>query len=281
MKRYVLFVVTLVIAAVFVGCRTTASGAQTLSVDLPYPETTPVDVTLVTTNGQVTVNSADIAGVRGTLTTNVEAWRATSQTTANGIILRQGQAGASVIPDASLIWSLELGRGQPLRLTHTNTNASATMTFDGLSLALLALSADRGTYQLAFPSPNAADGLSLQAALNSGNFSANGLLNAALNDMAITATSGGIDLLFNGTRPLTVSPLISIQTTAGSVRLAIPEGVPATVTFRTTSGRILEIGDQYTRRDGVTFVNGDPDAELRLLIDVITTVGDFRLSGGR
>ena len=107
MKRSLLIILPVLL--LLAACRS-AGGTQTKTVDIAYPDADVVTLNLTTTSGQITVGAGDSSGVHGTLTTNVGAWAATTNSSGSTIAVTQGTSSAEVIPDAQNSWDLQVGK---------------------------------------------------------------------------------------------------------------------------------------------------------------------------
>lgn len=279
MKRFALFALFLLVT----GCRS-AGGLETQSIDIPYPAGDVTTINLNTTAGQVTINPADGdgSGVRGSLTTNVGAWQATTATSGSLISISQGTSSASVIPDAQNTWDLQLGKGMALILNHSNTGADALLNLGGLTLQEIKASATSGSYSLRYSTPTEGDGGLATFRMTSGSFDATGLADSGLNTLSVTTQGGGVQMSFDGgSGALVRNMLVRIETQVGDVLLKIPDSLPAQVIYRTSSGVVLEVDPMYTKVNDITYSTGNYEvsAAPRLTIEIRTVVGDLRLAG--
>lgn len=278
MKPFALLAGLLLIA----GCRS-AGGAETQTIDIPYPAGDAATLELTTTAGQITLSAADTPGVRGSLTTNVGAWQATTGASGSTITITQGTASASVIPDAANTWDLQLGKGLALTLNHHNTGADATFNLGGLLLRQVSATATSGSYTVRYaaPAPDT-NGGSATFSTTSGSLDAAGLANSHLNSLAVTTQGGSVQLSFDGAGgTLTQDMQVRVETQVGDVLLKIPTSMPAQVIFRTSSGVVLEVDPIYTKVNEITYSVGNYEASSapRLSIELRTVVGDLRLAG--
>jgi hypothetical protein len=277
MKRIILFIVPILL---FAACRS-AGGTETQTVDIAYPQADVVTLNLTMTAGQVTVNPADSSGVHGTLTTNVDAWRAETSSSGSSISIRQGSASADVIPNAQNSWDLQLGKDAPLILMQTNTSADTVFNLGGLALAQLNATATDGSYTLRYASPHpASDGGAATLQIGNGNLDATGLINSHLSSLSVTTTGGNVQITFDG-GALAQDMNVVITTRAGDVLLKIPPNVPTQVIYRTSSGTVLETDPAYMKVNDITYTLGsgtDGDTP-HLSIEIRTVIGDLRLAG--
>ncbi len=276
MKRFALFALCLIIA----GCRS-AGGPQTQTIDIPYPADDTVTLNLSTNAGQVTLNPADSSGVHGTLTTNVGAWVATTSSSGSTISVTQGTSSADVIPDAQNSWDLQVGKGTALILNHTNTNADTTFNLGGLTLKQISATATSGGYTVRYGAPPPSnDGGTASYSLIAGMFDAAGLATSHLSSLSVTTQGGDVTLSFDG-GALVQDMNVHIDTQVGEVMLRIPPSQPAQVTYRTSSGAVLEVDPAYTKVNDITYSIGNYSSSSapRLTIQIRTVVGDLRLAG--
>jgi Toastrack DUF4097 len=274
-KKSSLFVLPILL--VLAACRS-AGGTETQTINLPYPQADVVTLNLSNSAGQVAISAADSAGVSGSLTTNVGAWQAETSTSGSTITIAQGSTAADVIPDAKLDWNVQLGRGTPLILNHTNTSANTTLNLGGLALTQLNVTATTGDYTLRYDTPSpAADGGSATITLGNGSLGAAGLGSSHLDNLAVTTTGGDVRLNFGGA--LTTDMAVRINTQSGDILLTIPHDTPAQVTYRAAGGSVLEVDPQYTKTNDITYTVGDSTQTPRLTIEIRTVVGDLRLAG--
>ncbi len=279
MKRLMLLLLPILL--LFAACRS-AGSTQTQSVDLPYPAADPVTLNLDTSAGDITVSAADTSGISGTLATNVGSWEAQTTTSGGTITIQQGRASADVIPDATNTWDLQVGRGTALILNNTNTAANTTLNLGGLPLSAVNTTATTGNYTINYGTPHPADdGGTAAFQLTNGSLSATGLANSHLNDLSVTTTGGSIQLTFDG-EPLTMNMNVRVETRAGDVLLKVPANIPAQITYRTSSGTVLETDPQYQKLNNITFAVGADAVNTapHLIIEIRTVVGDLRLAGG-
>lgn len=278
MKRILLFVVPILL--ITAACRS-AGGSQSQTIDIAYPDAEVVTLNLTTTAGQVTIDSADSSGVHGTLTTNVSAWQAETSASSSSISIQQGTASANVIPDAQNSWELQLGKGVPLILTHSNTAANTALNLGGLTLAQLNVTATSGNYTLRYATPPpTSDGGTATFQLGNGNLEGTGLLNSHLSSLSVTSNGGNVQLTFEG-GALAQDMSVRIDTRSGDVLLKIPPNVPTQVIYRTSSGTVLETDPAYTRVNDITYTLSDDAASdaPHLTIEIRTVIGDLRLAG--
>ena len=185
MKRFALLVLPILL--VFTAC--SSGGAGTQSINIPYPKAAVVTLNISNSAGQVNISAADSAGVTGTLSTTVGTWQATTSTTGSTITIAQGGSASDLIPDAKLDWNLQLGKGTPLILNHTNVGADTTLNLGGLSLTQLNATGTTGNYTLSFDTPNAAaDGGTATLQLGNGSLDASNLGTSHFENLAVTTT---------------------------------------------------------------------------------------------
>ena len=223
MKRLTLFAILSVLIASCGG----AGSLETQNIDIPYPQADTVTLNLDTTAGQVTVSAGDTTGVKGTLTTNVGAWHATTDSSGSSITIQQGRSSADVIPAAQNTWDLQVGKDKPLILNHTNTTADTTFNLGGLELTQVNATATTGNYTVRYASSTpAGDGGTATFQSSNGNIDAAGLLNSNLSSLVVTTSGGNIQLGFDGAG-LTQDMNIRLNSQTGDVLLRIPRTVPA------------------------------------------------------
>ncbi len=266
------------VAALIAACRATG---QTITQEFaaPLPDADPAPVVLEIATGTLLLEPVDSSGITGTVTTNVDDWAVTVSTDARGALrVTQGRARNQVIPNARNQWDVKLSREKPVDLTITAGDAGGTLNLTGLALPQLTINGGTGSFTLNYGAPAPITGGAAVVNLAGGDLTVTGVLNSGAARIESTATSGVQTFEFTGQR-LAENLRVNITTTAASVILRIPAGLPTRVVFNTTTGTVRDMPGSYTNIGQRTFENAAyaDDSQPRLLIAVQTVTGGLRV----
>jgi hypothetical protein len=268
----------LMAAVVVAGCRATGqTGTQEFT--LAYPDADPAPVALDIATGTLTLAAADVEGITGKVTTNVEAWAVTTGPDARGVLrITQGSTRNEVIPNAENLWDIKLGRDRALNLTVNAVSAGGTLDLTGLTLPQLTLNGTTGPFTLNYAAPAPVSGGSIAITMTRGDVTITNLLNSGAARLDATTTSGTQTYEFTGAG-LTEHLRANLIASAANIVLRLPAGLPTRIEFTTTTGIVRDLPASFTRLDRFTFENAEyANADQpRVLIEVQTITGSLRV----
>jgi hypothetical protein len=261
------------------GCSAAGSSAvQTFEFD--YPESDPAPIVLQIDSGTLNVMPGAGTGVQGQVTTNVQAWQAQVSLDGDGTQrVMQGDSRNQVIPNASNVWDVSLGTGQPLALTVNHSAAAANLALGGLPLRTLNLNGTTGDSLVTFTEANPLEeGVRARVQMTNGDVSMSGVFNSRIVDLAVVTVAGKAIIDFGG-GTLTQNFNSSIETRVGDVTLSIPIGTAARVMFTGASGRALRVSPNFVEVSDNVFETAEysNDSRPHVQISVTTLAGDLTL----
>lgn len=257
-----------------------SAGSQTVhEFSVAYPETNLARVILEINSGMLNINSGAGESITGSAVTNVDAWRPAIAQEANGVVrIRQGATRSQVIPTSTNEWTITLGDAQPLNLEVNAGSAGGSLNLGGLPLNDVVVRADTGSFSIGYERAAEVDTAgAITVTTSSGNLEMTRVLNSQARAITTTSRSGTQILDFSGTLAHDMS--VTATSSTGTVTLRVQRGIPTRVIFNTTSGVVREVAPEFERVETSVFQTDDYDTTdgPRLLIEVTTVFGDFRL----
>lgn len=214
-----------------------------------------VDITLSMGAGELTLNpGAENAVIDGTATYNVEDFKPEIKIEGNKVTIEQGNLNIEGIPkfdkDVENHWDLALGN----QLMTLRIKAGAYVgkyDLGGLELQNLYVEDGAADVKLTFSEPNQAEMGILDYQTGASNITLTNLANANFATLVFRSGAGNYVLDFSG--ELQRDANVKIESGLSSVKIIVPKGTPAKVTFDggltnvSISGDWNKSGDTYTQ----------------------------------
>ena len=227
---------------------------ETTSLDIPVPaEGGEVELTLSFGIGEMTLTPGAESGlVSGVATYNVADFKPEVSTEGTSVRLEQGSLNLDGIPDfedkIENAWTLSLGP-TPMLLNINAGAYSGRFELGGLALRSLEINDGASDVDVTFSTPNLVEMQLFRYNTGASNISIEGIGNANLSTFLFRGGAGSYTLDFSGA--LNRDLVANIEAGVSTVKIVIPEGVPAQVTFEgavsdvNTSGAWAQTGDSY------------------------------------
>lgn len=267
MFRKPLFFMIIVLAVTALSCnfvnnlpitrvQTGPTRTEDISVPLPDDPETVYEIELGFGAGRLQLSpGAENALISGTATYNVDDFKPeiALSTEGNQVHIFQNTDSFQGIPvldsDLENEWDLKLG-DTPISLRINAGAYQGQFELGGLSIQELHVSDGAADAELAFSSPNQVEMSTLRYETGASSVKLSGLANANFSDLIFKGGAGDYELEFSGDLQRDAS--ISIDAGLGSVRIIVPEGVAADLSFDgsltniKTSGSWSSSGGSYT-----------------------------------
>jgi hypothetical protein len=280
-----LFAVLLTVALVTMACSVTfntprrdvkTGPTQTDPINVPAPTGhDSADVTLAFGAGKLNLAPGAAALVEGTATYNVADFKPILTTNGNNIRVESGDLKFKGIPsfgkDIKNEWDLKLG-SLPMNLRVDAGAYQGDLELGGLSLQSLEVNDGASDVDLKFSQANLVDMSNLTYKTGASNVRLEGLANANAAKMTFTSGAGDYTLDFSGTLARDVT--VRIESGVSSIKVIVPEGVSATVTFE---GALTNIdANGAWQKSGKTYTNAGSGPTIT--IEVSMGAGNLELN---
>lgn len=167
--------------------------------------------------------------VHGTISYNVPEWKPKVIRQGNTVRIEQDKANLAMIKGKTINdWDLQLG-SSPIDLALSAGAAKVHLDIGGLKLAGLTISQGASDVSLSLDEPNQAEIDTVQFTAGAARSDLHGLGFLNARKMEFKGGAGLLSLDFGG--QLRQDLTVKINASAGSVTIAVPEGVPSDVTL--------------------------------------------------
>jgi hypothetical protein len=253
----------------------TTGPTQTEEINVPEPDVSAVDLTLVFGAGELNLEpGATGALVEGTATYNVEDFKPKVGAADGKVRIESGDLKIEGIPkfdnNVENKWDLKLS-STPMQLTINAGAYQGDLELGGLALKSLEVSDGAADVRLNFSEANREEMDTLRYITGASNVKISGLANANFASMIFRSGAGDYTLDFSGS--LQRDAVVTIESGISQVVIIVPEGLPASVNFNggltsvTKSSRWTQSGNTYTQ----------PGEGLKLTINVEMGAGNLEL----
>jgi hypothetical protein len=260
-KYLLFFVATLALAGLACGLdvnlpdtnlKTGPLETTTLAVPVPA-EAGDVELTLAFGMGEMTLTPGAASDlVSGVATYNVADFKPEISVEGTRVRVEQGSLNLDGIPDfddkIENAWTLSLGT-TPMLLNINAGAYSGKLELGGLALKSLEVNDGASDVDVMFSTPNLVEMQMFRYNTGASTISIEGIGNANLSTFLFRGGAGSYTLDFSGA--LNRDLVANIEAGVSTVKIVIPEGVPAQVTFEgavsdvQTSGTWEQTGDSY------------------------------------
>jgi hypothetical protein len=235
-------------------------------IEVPWPGTGPVDLTLAFGAGTLKINPGATGLVSGTAQYNIPDFKPAVTVNGSAVRIEQGNWKLTGIPNLSGIkneWNLSLG-SQSLALSIEAGGYHAEYQFGGLALTNLTVKDGASDVKMTFASPNPADLALLSYETGASNVNLTGLGNANFASLSFKSGAGNYTLDFTGT--LKRDGSVNIETGISNMTLVIPSGIPAQLTV--TGGLSNVSYDSGWSKSGNVYTQNGSGPRLTILATV-------------
>jgi hypothetical protein len=233
----------------------TTGPTQTEEINVPEPDFSTVDLTLVFGAGELNLEpGATGALVTGTASYNVEDFKPKVSATDGEVHIETGDLKIKGIPNfdnnVENRWDLKLSDA-PMQLTINAGAYQGDLELGGLALKALEVSDGAADVRLNFSEANLVEMDTLRYITGASNVKLNGLANANFASMIFRSGAGDYTLDFSGS--LQRDAVVTIESGISQVVIVIPIGTPASVNFNggltsvTKSSQWSQSGNTYTQ----------------------------------
>jgi hypothetical protein len=226
----------ILIALVLLGCSLTVNvptvdtiATQTLNISEPIPAgTSGSTVEIEMGAGTLAIGSGATNLVEGIVTYNVESWKPSVSTTANGVLISQNHSSNVGVPDNDIKndWNLKLGQ-TPIDLKVNAGAYEGTIDLSGLSITNLEVSDGASKATIRFDTLNPADMQRLAYKTGASQVELIGLANANVSEITFDSGAGDYTLDFSG--ELQKDMTVHISSGMSNTKIVVPADVTAIV----------------------------------------------------
>lgn len=285
MKRYMLLLIAIVLAVTIMACGlsinlpidTIRTGeVRTEEIFVPVPDELPANVKFEFGAGELNVNpGSESALIVGEARYNVPDFKPDVSVEGRDVLVSTGNLQIDGIPnihfdDIENTWDLLLN-STPMDLTLNAGGYRAELDLGGLALYSLEISDGAAEVDLDFSAPNLVEMRRFRYSTGASSVDMQNLGNANFSLMTFRSGAGEYSFDFSGDLKRDVN--VVIESGISQVTIIIPEGTPATVTFR---GGLADVD-----LDGNWQVNGNyyeiPGTGPKLNIEVEIGAGSLQL----
>jgi hypothetical protein len=172
-------------------------------------------------------------------------------------------------------YDLEFAKQRPFALTIETGASEFDLDLGGVSIHGLTVRQGAGRFELGFSEPNPHPMELLEVSSGAAGIELANLANANFSEMRLSGGAAGYELEFGGT--LLRDAQVSIETGLSGVELSVPAATAARVFAETTLGSV-EVGDGFTKREGVFLTEGALSGDAPILaIRAGVRLGSLRL----
>jgi len=233
----------------------TTGPTQTEEINVPEPDVSVVDLTLVFGAGKLNLEpGATGALVTGTASYNIEDFKPKVSSSAGEVRIETGDLKIEGIPNFSKNvennWELKLG-DSPMQLAITAGAYQGDLELGGLALKSLEINDGAADVRLKFSEANQVEMDTLRYITGASNIKVSGLANANFASMIFRSGAGDYTLDFSGS--LQRDAVVTIESGISQVVIIVPDGTSAKVIFNggltsvSKSGQWSQSGNTYTQ----------------------------------
>jgi len=233
----------------------TTGPTQTEEINVPEPDVSVVDLTLVFGAGKLNLEpGATGALVTGTASYNIEDFKPKVSSSAGEVRIETGDLKIEGIPNFSKNvennWELKLG-DSPMQLAITAGAYQGDLELGGLALKSLEINDGAADVRLKFSEANQVEMDTLRYITGASNIKISGLANANFASMIFRSGAGDYTLDFSGS--LQRDAVVTIESGISQVVIIVPDGTSAKVIFNggltsvSKSGQWSQSGNTYTQ----------------------------------
>lgn len=233
----------------------TTGPTQTEEINVPEPDVSVVDLTLVFGAGKLNLEpGATGALVTGTASYNIEDFKPKVSSSAGEVRIETGDLKIEGIPNFSKNvennWELKLG-DSPMQLAITAGAYQGDLELGGLALKSLEINDGAADVRLKFSEANQIEMDTLRYITGASNIKVSGLANANFASMIFRSGAGDYTLDFSGS--LQRDAVVTIESGISQVVIIVPDGTSAKVIFNggltsvSKSGQWSQSGNTYTQ----------------------------------
>lgn len=244
MKRYVLFLIAIVMAITILACGlsinlpidTIRTGeTRTDDIIVPVPDEVPANLKIEFGAGELSINPGTESNlIVGEARYNVPDFKPEVSVEGSDIVVSTGNLQIDGIPNIQFdeienTWDLILNT-TPMDLTLNAGGYKAELDLGGLSIHSLEISDGAAEVDLDFSNPNLAEMRRFRYSTGASSVDMHHLGNANFSLMTFRSGAGEYTLDFSGN--LTQDANVIIESGISQITIIIPDGTPASVTFR-------------------------------------------------
>lgn len=244
MKRYVLFLIAIVMAITILACGlsinlpidTIRTGeTRTEDITVPVPDETPAEVKIEFGAGELSINpGTDSSLIAGEAQYNVQDFKPEVSVEGGEVVVSTGNLKIDGIPnirfdDIVNTWDLSLNT-TPMDLTVNAGGYKGKFDLGGLTIQSLEISDGAAEVDLDFSAPNLTEMRRFRYSTGASSVDMHHLGNANFSLMTFRSGAGEYTLDFSG--DLKQDASVIIESGISQITIIIPEGTPASVTFR-------------------------------------------------
>ncbi len=284
-KQFVVIVFVLALATMACGVnfnvpvtRINAGTPETQTISVPSlaDKAAIANVTLEFGAGKLSVAPGSTDGlISGTAVYNVIDFKPVVSTDGNLVRVRQENLNIKGIPDihgsVENTWDLKLA-SDPMKLTVNAGAYEGDFELGGLSIQDLEITDGAASSNLSFAKPNLAEMDTLRYNTGASSVEMSGLANANFDTMQFHSGAGDYTLNFSG--ELKRDATVNIESGISTVKVIVPQGVSARVTFDGGLSTVNYHGDW--EKSGNTYTQSGSGPMIRIIVNMAAGTLDLQ-----